>query len=122
MKKIDANKLLQWIETQKGFNHTEDFLSALDVFKSVIQSISSAPADNLSKCCNAVVVASMAGEGTGCYVCSKCNKPSDVIPFQPKTAEEIYVKWINDYNTGKYPDKTLQDIFILAMEEYASQF
>lgn len=35
-----------------------------------------------SKCCNAIVVASIGDEGTGCYVCSKCNKPSDIIPVQ----------------------------------------
>lgn len=127
MKTINADKLLGWIQEQKtlcphtasGFHTSE----VLDLVKIKVESYFSESSEtNLSKCCNAVVVASMGDEGTGCYVCSECNKPSDVIPFQMKTAEEIYVKWINDYNTGKHPDKTFQDISILAMKEFASQF
>lgn len=41
-----------------------------------------------SKCCNAPLEVSTADEGTSCWICTACNKPSDPIPHE-LVAEEL---------------------------------
>lgn len=42
----------------------------------------------LSNCCKAKAIVSVADEGTACYMCTKCDKPCDSIPFSVPTPHQ----------------------------------
>ncbi len=46
------------------------------------------PRDILSKCCQKPLTVSTADEGTSCYMCTSCDKPSDPIPQEENNDAE----------------------------------
>lgn len=54
----------------------------------------------ISSCCKAPVKTSIADEGTGCYICSKCGKPCDLY-FPEKISAKEYQKMAASGKTEK---------------------